>query len=139
MARLDTFNVTLPGGRRVLAEIRGHTIVTDQPVENGGADSAPTPLETFYASIGTCVGITLQGFCAKRDIPFTDIRIAQHMHYADDGHLEAVTLDVQLPPEFPERYREAALRAGETCAVKRAINAGPRFEVRAVQAAARAA
>jgi len=131
MARLETLKVTLPGGRRAVAHFRGHTVVTDQSKDNGGDDSAAMPLEVFFASMGACVGVTVQGFCAKRGIPYADITVDQHMHYSDEGVVERVTFDVHLPADFPEKYREAVLRAAETCSVKRSIAAQPVFEVRA--------
>ena len=132
MARLDEFTVTLPGGRRAEATIRGHQVVTDQPLDNGGDDTAPTPYELMLAAVGTCVAVTLQGFCAKRGIPFDGISVKQSMRYADDGwKLLAVDLDVHLPPDFPEKYRDAALRAAGECSVKKVMSAGPVFTLRA--------
>lgn len=132
MARLDEFTVTLPGGRRAEATLRGHKVVTDQPLDNGGEDSAPTPYELMLAAIGTCVAVTLQGFCAKRGIPFDGISVKQSMRYAEDGwRLVAVDLDVHLPPDFPEKYRDAALRAAGECSVKKVMAAGPEFTLRA--------
>jgi len=131
MARLSEFTVTLPGGRRAEATVRGHRVLTDQPTDNGGEDSAPGPYEFFLASIGTCVAITLQGFCAKRGLATADLRVRQVMHYDAEGLLTSVELEVALPPDFPEKYRDAALRAAETCSVKRAIAAPPSFSVRA--------
>lgn len=132
MARLEEFTVTLPGGRRAEATLRGHKVVTDQPLDNGGDDSAPTPYELMLAAIGTCVAVTLQGFCAKRGIPFDGVSVKQSMRYADDGwKLVAVDLDVHLPPDFPEKYREAALRAAGECSVKKVMATGPEFMLRA--------
>lgn len=138
MARLETLTVTLPGGRRAVAHFRGHTVVTDQSLDNGGEDTAAMPLEIFFASMGACVGVTVQGFCAKRNIPTAGITVDQHMHYTEDGTIERVTFDVHLPADFPEKYREAVLRAAETCSVKRAIAAQPKFEVRAADVSAAA-
>ncbi|HEX9605508.1 MAG TPA: hypothetical protein VF973_17270 [Myxococcales bacterium] len=44
-------------------------------------------------------------------------------------------IDIDLPRGFPERYREALVRAAEGCAVKKAIQAQPEFRVRTQQAA----
>lgn len=130
MARLSEFTVTLPGGRRAEAILGNHRVLTDQPLDNGGDDTAPSPYELFLASIGTCVAVTLQGFCAKREIPFEDVKVHQVMRYDAEGVLDAVDLEVSLPPGFPEKYREAALRAAETCSVKKAIAAAPAFSLR---------
>lgn len=132
MARLTEFTVTLPGGRRAETTIRGHRLVTDQPQDNGGDDTAPTPYELMLAAVGTCVAVTIQGFAAKRGIPFDGITVKQSMRYAADGwQLVAVDLEVHLPPDFPEKYREAALRAAGECSVKKVMAAGPEFIVRA--------
>ncbi len=133
MARLDQLVVTLPHNRRADAQVRHFVVPTDQPVDNGGDDSAPTPYETFLASIGACVGVTVQGFCAKRGLAFEGIRVVQRNHFGDDGILAGADIDVELPPDFPEKYREAVLRVAGQCSVKRAIAAQPRFEVRAVE------
>ncbi len=48
--------IRFPGGKRVNATYKGFTIKTDQPTESDGEGSAPTPLDLFLASIGTCSG-----------------------------------------------------------------------------------
>lgn len=123
--------VTLPGGRRVDATVGAHLVRTDQPRDHGGEDSAPAPFQLFLASIGTCAGIFVQGFCQKRGIPFEGIRIVERPSYAADGTLAGVDLDIQVPPGFPEKYLPALVRVAEQCSVKKAIAAQPRFAVRA--------
>jgi ribosomal protein S12 methylthiotransferase accessory factor len=132
MAGASEIVVTLPGGRRVDAQVGPHVVHTDQPRDNGGEDTAPSPYQLFLASTATCAGIFVQGFCAKRGIPFDGIRIVQRTENdPETGVLRRVELTVELPPGFPEKYREAVLRTVEGCSVKRAIQAQPVFEVRA--------
>ena len=57
--------IDFPGGARVDAHFGPFTVPTDQPSYNGMA-SAPTPFATFLASIGTCAGIYVLGFCQQR-------------------------------------------------------------------------
>ena len=49
------------GGDRLRIAIRGHELFADQPVEDGGGDTAPTPTELFLGSLAACVE-----FCAER-------------------------------------------------------------------------
>lgn len=37
------------GGDRLLMTVRGHQLYSDQPLEGGGEDTAPTPTEMFLA------------------------------------------------------------------------------------------
>jgi ribosomal protein S12 methylthiotransferase accessory factor len=126
--------ITIPGGRRVDARLGRHVVRTDQPVDNGGEDTAPSPFDTFLAAIGTCVGIFVQGFCHKRGLPTEGIRIVERPSYGEDGALSGVDLDIQVPASFPEKYREALVRVADQCSVKKAIQAQPRFQVRTVVA-----
>jgi putative redox protein len=124
--------ITLPGGRRVDALVRGHLVRTDQPRENGGEDTAPSPYELFLVSVGTCAGIFVQGFCQKRGLSSEGIRITERLRYGDDGTLSGVELDIEVPPSFPEKYHQALVRVADQCSVKRAIHAQPKFQVRTV-------
>ncbi len=125
--------VTLPGRKRVDAQIGSHLLRTDQPVASGGEDSAPAPFELFLASIGTCAGIYVAGFCQKRNIPTEGIRIRQRYHFAPEtGVLAKVELEIEVPPSFPAQYHDALVRVADQCAVKKAIQAQPAFAVRTV-------
>ncbi len=132
MAGATEIIVTLPGGRRIDAQVPGHVVHTDQSREDGGEDAAPSPFQLFLAAIGTCAGIFVQGFCAKRELPTEGIRIVERPHYAEDDTLVGVDLDIQVPPSFPEKYRDALVRVADKCSVKRAIQAQPKFSVRTV-------
>ena len=122
--------IDFPGGARVDAHFNQFTIKTDQPAQGGGESSAPTPFATFLASLGTCAGIYVLGFCRQRGIPAEGIRLLQRMESnPQTGLVSHVTLDIQLPPDFPEKYREAVIRAAEQCAVKKHFEYPPAITV----------
>lgn len=134
MAGASEILVTLPGGRRVDAQVGAHVVRTDQPVDNGGEDTAPSPYQLFLAALGTCAGIFVQGFCAKRALPTEGIRVRERpFHDPETGALERVELDIEVPADFPEKYREALVRVVDQCSVKRAIQAQPEFTTRVIQ------
>lgn len=118
---------TLPGGSRVDARIGPFTVHTDQPP----ASSAPAPFALFLASIGACAAYFIQVFCERRGIPYEDIVVRQHNEYGESGYVERIRLAVELPPDFPPRYREAVLRAAEQCTVKKHLERPPRIVVEA--------
>jgi len=117
--------IDFPGGSRVDAHFRGHTIATDQPPVN----SAPMPFEVFLASIGTCAGIYVLGFCKQRNLPTEGIRIIQSNHAAANGMVEKIDLEIQVPPAFPTQYYDALVRSAELCKVKKTLENPPSFEV----------
>jgi ribosomal protein S12 methylthiotransferase accessory factor len=124
--------IDFPGGKRVDAHFGTFTLKTDQPAQAGGDNSAPSPFATFLASIGTCAGIYVLGFCQQRGIPTDGIRIVQRMQVdSTTGMTSKVSLDIQLPPGFPEKYKDAVIRSADQCAVKKHIAHPPAFEITA--------
>lgn len=123
--------ITLPHQRRVDAQVGKHVVHTDQPLDNGGEDLAPSPFELFLASLGTCAGIFVQGFCAKRGLSTEGITLVERPSYGADGVLLRVDIELKLPASFPEKYRDAVVRVAQECSVKKAIAAQPQFTVHA--------
>lgn len=127
--------VTLPGNKKTSCVVEGFEVATDQPVSNAGDGSAPSPFALFLASIAACSAVYVAFFCQKRGLPYDRIRLIQRDERDPETHLiTRITIDVELPDDFPEKYTEALLKAIDTCAVKKAIQKAPAFELRAVRA-----
>jgi putative redox protein len=124
--------IDFPGKARVDAHVGPYTIMTDQPPQGGGDGSAPTPFTMFLSTIGTCAGIYVVGFCRQRNLPTENIRIIQRITSDPaSGMVSRVDLDIQLPPDFPEKYKEAVIRSANQCAVKKHFERPPEIVVRA--------
>jgi putative redox protein len=122
--------ITFDGGKVITAHIDGHEIRTDQPLDNGGENTAPAPFDLFLASIGTCAGIYVKSFCDRRQIPTDGIKIVQTMDMDEVKKVpRIISLDIQLPVGFPEKYREAVINAADLCLVKKTIANQPEFKI----------
>lgn len=122
--------IDFPGGARVDAHFGPYTVMTDQPPMGGGAASAPTPFALFLASLGTCAGIYVLGFCNQRGLPTEGIRIVQRVQTdRATGKIEKIELEIQVPPDFPEKYYPALVRSADQCKVKQVIENPPTFNV----------
>ena len=122
--------IDFPGGARVDAHFGPYTVPTDQPPMGGGAGSAPTPFAVFLSSIGTCAGIYVLGFCNQRNLPTDGIRIIQRVSSNRmTGLVDIIDLEIQVPPEFPEKYYQALVRSAEQCKVKQTLENPPKFNV----------
>lgn len=122
--------ITFPGGVQVNAQFNGFEIVTDQPVKNGGQNSAPSPFDFFLASLGTCAGFFALRFCQQRELPTEGLRLQLTAERnAEIKRLDRVEITLHLPKDFPEKYRSAIIRATDQCAVKKALLDAPEIEV----------
>ncbi|MBN2633258.1 MAG: OsmC family protein [Bacteroidales bacterium] len=122
--------ITFSGGKVVTAKLGDHIIVTDQPLDNGGGNTAPAPFDLYLASIGTCAGVYVKSFCDRRDISVEGIKIIQKVEYDREKRVPSkISLDIQVPPSFPEKYRDSLINVAELCAVKKSIMNPPEFSI----------
>jgi len=124
------FAISFPGGVKVDAHFRNYIVHTDQPKEEGGDATAPSPFMIFLASLATCAGFYALRFCQTRDLPTEGMKIRQNVHFNKEiKRLEKVTIEITLPQSFPEKYLDALVRAVDQCTVKRTILNPPEIEV----------
>lgn len=125
----ELLQVHFPGGLAVEASYRGFSIRTDQPEKYGGGGSGPPPFDLFLASIATCAGFYALQFLRKRDLPTDGLALSLEPITAEaGGRIGELKMTVDLPPDFPEKYRKPLARSIDQCAVKRHIVEPPRFE-----------
>ena len=123
-------DVEFPGESRVDAHLGRFTVRTDQPLQDGGGGSAPSPFDLFLAATATCAGYYVQSFCRQRGISTAAIHLVQRQDLdPNSGHVTKLMIEIQLPPEFPEKYRMAVIRAAEQCTVKKQLQHPPAFEI----------
>ena len=123
--------ITSGDNKQVNAQAGEFTIKTDQPQPSGDG-TAPAPFDIFLASIGTCTGIYVFSFCKKRGIPTEGVRIIQKMEEKpeEEGYgVKAITMEVCVPDNFPDKYKAALIKAASLCAVKKHLEVPPKIEV----------
>ena len=121
--------ITFPGGKRVDAEYKGFVIKTDQPVYAGGEGTAPAPFDYFLSSIATCVGFYVLAFCENRGIPVDQASVVMRISKnREKKMIDKLIFDIQLPPEFPEKYTKAIIKSVDKCSVKAHMVDTPAFE-----------
>jgi len=122
--------IVFPGGKKVDAIYKGFTIKTDQSIKSGGNDSDPRPFDLFLASIGTCAGSYVLSFCEKRQISVNDLGINLKINKNEETKIiDKITMEIEIPSGFPEKYRKALIRAAELCAVTKHLNAPPTIDI----------
>jgi uncharacterized OsmC-like protein len=124
--------VTYVQGDRLRIDMRGHQVTTDQPVEDGGEDTAPTPTEMFVASLAACVGFYAERFLRRNRLPAEGLRVTSDYRWAEDPHrVGAIELQVEAPG-LTEGKREAFSRVIEHCTVHNSLRTPPEVRTRLV-------
>jgi putative redox protein len=121
--------ISFPGKMRVDAQYKGFVVHTDQPESSGGEGSAPAPFDLFMVSLGTCAGVYVLSFLQQRGLSTEGAGITmRHERDPQTKLISKISIEIKVPKDFPEKYRDAVIRAAETCAVRRLVDNPPAFE-----------
>lgn len=122
--------VTYKDGSRFDISGRGHTVVTDQPVEDGGEDAGMSPVELFVGSLASCVAYFVGRYCARHHIPCDGFSIETDWSYAEQPHrVGTVGMRIHLPAAVTAEQRERLLKVAHGCTVHQSIVVPPSVRI----------
>ena len=120
-----TITVRHLGGDRLAIGVRDHQLLTDQPVADGGDDTAPTPTELFLASLAACVAFYAERFLRRNALPMEGLAVTCDWAWArDPARVGEIELTVEAPGLTPDR-REAFERVIERCPIHNTLQQAP--------------
>jgi len=115
---------------KVDVDYKGFVVKTDQPVRDGGDGTAPAPFDYFLISLAACAGFYALAFCRERKISVEGLGVTMSTEKGEVSKLiDKITITVDLPPHFPEKYKFALGKAVDHCTVKANILKAPQFEI----------
>ena len=121
--------ISFPGGKKVDSSFKGHTVQTDQSEKQGGEGSAPSPSELFLASVGTCAGYYAMTFCEKRKLNIDKLKVkVDFQANKKTSMIEKIVIYISPPPDFPQKYKDALIKAVDLCYVKKHLAQSLEFE-----------
>jgi len=117
-------------GLKVDVEYKEFVVKTDQPVREGGGGTAPSPFDYFLVSLAACAGFYALAFCRERKISIEGLGLTMSAERGEVSKMiDKITIAVDLPAGFPEKYRAALVKAVDHCTVKALMLRPPQFEV----------
>ena len=123
-------SVTPEAGDRFAISVRGHVIHVDQPVADGGEDSAPTPLELFLASLASCVAHYARRYLRRHELPEEGLHVEARWHMAKaPARVASIDIALTLPDGVPVERHEALLAVASHCTVHSSILHTPDIRV----------
>lgn len=118
-------------GDRFEIQTRGHTFHVDQPVDSGGEDSAPTPVELLVASLSSCVAHYAHSYLRRHGLPEQGLAVQATAEMADrPARVGSITVELTLPTGVPEDRRAALLAVASHCTVHNTLREPPAVDVR---------
>lgn len=128
-----TLTIAYKGGARYDVTSGTHTLVTDQPIEDGGGGAGMSPVELFVGSLGSCVAYFVGRYCARHQILCEGFTVDVEWSYAEQPHrVGAVALRVNLPSTVTPEQREKLLKVAHGCTVHQSLSVPPKVAINLV-------
>lgn len=94
----------------------GHTLVTDVPVDKGGSDLGPTPMELLILGLMGCMGLDVVSILKGMRQPLEGLTITS-THERSEDHpkvFTAIHLDLAFRGALEEKKVERAIKLSES-------------------------
>lgn len=123
---MPALTVTHEKADRFRIAVRGHVLYVDQPVDDGGDDTAPTPTELFVAGFASCVAFYARRYLQRHGLAEEGLSVSAD---ADMGskpaRVASMRVTVTLPDGVPEEKRQALLAVASHCTVHNTLTHAP--------------
>jgi uncharacterized OsmC-like protein len=128
---MPNLSVAYQASDRFELQVRGHRLLCDQPVADGGTDQGPTPTELFVASLAACAAFYARRFLARHHLEAAGLRVQAAYTMSPDrpARVATITLRLLLPQPLAENHRRALLAVVDHCTVHNSLRIPPQVRI----------
>jgi len=118
------------GAKKFEMAARDHKVLSDQPFDNDGTDTAMTPPELFLSSLGACAAYYAVEYLKARGLPDEELEV-RVSGTKGDHPVRIVSMHLEIiAPGLNQRHRDGILRAVNYCLIKNTLLVPPQIDVR---------
>jgi len=105
------------------AKMRNHFAIIDEPLDKGGDDNAPTPVEYLLTAIGSCVSITLRMYAERKgwDLGKITVNVSQKEQLTPEGIKKSLIEEISFEKEVTNEQRTKLLEIAGKCPVAKMV------------------
>jgi uncharacterized OsmC-like protein len=109
---------------------RLHTILCDQPAENGGEDSGLTPPELLLASLGSCAAFYAVQYLKTRNLAETGVKVTVTAEkLKQPARVGNFRVHIACPVSLTEEQTEGLMRSVHHCLVHNTLLTPPEIKI----------
>src|SRR5208283_2065339 len=116
----------------------GHSLVADEPISVGGANSGPTPYDLLVSALGACTGMTLRMYADHKKLPLDAVivRLRHQKIHAEDcqdcedpkSKIDFIEREIELQGDLDQPARQKMLEIANRCPVHRTLESRSRID-----------
>lgn len=115
---------------RFAVQARSHSIICDQPAENGGADSGMTPPELMLASLGSCAAFYAIQYLKTRNLGTEGVEVSVTAEkLKQPARLGNFRIHVSCPAILSEEQTEGLMRSVHCCLIHNTLLSPPEVKI----------
>ena len=109
---------------------RSHSIVCDQPAENGGTDSGMTPPEFLLASLGSCAAFYAVQYLRTRNLDDRGVEVSVTAEkLKQPARIGNFRIHVSCPVALTEEQEQGVMRSVHHCLVHNTLLNPPEIKI----------
>ncbi|MGA2226039.1 MAG: bifunctional alpha/beta hydrolase/OsmC family protein [Syntrophobacteraceae bacterium] len=115
----------------------GHSLVADEPISVGGANSGPTPYDLLVSALGACTGMTLRMYADHKKLPLDAVivRLRHQKIHAEDcqdcedpkSKIDFIEREIELQGDLDQPAKQKMLEIANRCPVHRTLESRSRI------------
>lgn len=122
--------VTYRGGVQFEVDARGHRVICDQPLDNGGENAGMSPPEFLLASLGTCAAFYAAQYLRTRQLPADGLEVRVNAtKELGPARLASFRIEIRVPGLDDEKHQAGVLRAAKSCLIHNTLLQPPQIEM----------
>lgn len=122
--------VTHLGQVKFNIQSRSHSILCDQPADNGGEDTAMTPPELMLASLGSCAAFYAVQYLKTRNLAESGVEVSVAAEkLKGPARLGNFKIHVQYPVELDREHTDGLMRSVKHCLIHNTLLQSPQIEI----------
>ncbi len=127
--------VSFPSATRIQARSKDLTVEIGPPPDRGGDPGAYGPFDLLLCSLATCTGFQVADFLQQRGFDTAGAGVNIEAERSEETHLlETISIQIDVPPDFPAKYNDAIVRTAGLCFIKEQLGQRPEINTSVVTA-----
>ena len=102
---MSSITVHTERGYRTAIQIRNHTVFADEMIQDGGTDTAPTPMEIMLGTVGACIAVTTKAYAQRKGWQLDGVSVELEMERIKREDYPVYTGEAAFVHEIREHIR----------------------------------
>ena len=102
-------------------EVDGHSLTVDEPEEDGGTDTGPSPTRLLTASLASCTSMTIVMYADRKGWDVGEIEVIAEFERPPVGETARFDVTVRIPSSLSTEQVERIMVIAGKCPVHRTL------------------